>query len=222
VLYLKKTILTIGLGSFIALTGCGANDGNETGMLDTTSPTRVNSPAQYYDEDYRGMNNDSEDFGYTRVNNAAGGDNNRGDTPTIDREQLADIISRLSSQIPNVNDVSTLVTDEEVLIVYDTDTKNRNATADQVKRTALSIVPRYFHVYVSDNKALRQNIENYATQDTDSRGIENSINQTIKQMLKSPQGNKVSDGENANGESIGERNDQLDKDEIRRQTNGGR
>ncbi|WP_181935494.1 YhcN/YlaJ family sporulation lipoprotein, partial [Escherichia coli] len=139
---------------------------------------RVNSPAQYYDEDYRARNNDAEDFGYTRVHNANGGDDNAGDTPTIDREQLADIISRLSNQIPNVNDVSTLVTDEEVLVVYSADTKNRNATADQVKRTALSVVPRFYHVYVSDNPSLRQNIENYATQDTDSRGIEYSLDKT--------------------------------------------
>ncbi|OOR37531.1 hypothetical protein, partial [Bacillus cereus] len=87
---MKKTILTIGLGSLVALSGCGAKDGNEqgNGILDTTSPTRVNSPAQYYDEDYRGRKNDSEDFGFTRVNNATGGDDNTGDTPTIDREQL--------------------------------------------------------------------------------------------------------------------------------------
>ncbi|MDQ0219663.1 sporulation protein [Peribacillus cavernae] len=218
---MKKTIMTIGLGSLIALTGCNADNGNDdqrTGMLDTTNPTRVNTPAQYYDEDFRGTNNRSEDFGYTRVNNNTNARNdNSGDTPTIDREQLAHMISRLGNQIPNVDDVSTLVTDEEVLIVYGgSDSKNRNATADQVKRTALSVVPRFYHVYVSDNESLRQNVENYATQDTDSRGIENSIDQTIKQMLKSPQGNKVSNGENANGESIGERNGQLDKDDISR------
>ncbi|CAH0344664.1 YhcN/YlaJ family sporulation lipoprotein [Bacillus sp. CECT 9360] len=203
---MKKSILTIGLGSLIVLSGCGAHGDNDqrTGILDTT-PTRLNAPSQYYDEDYRGANNDSENFGFTRVNNGTGENENVTEAPTIDREQLADIISRLSNQIPNVNDVSTLVTDEEVLVVYDSDTNNRNATADQVKRTALSIVPRYFHVYVSDNESLRQNIENFATQDTDSRGIEDSIDSTIKQMLKSPQGNKVSDGENANGESIGER-----------------
>lgn len=61
-------------------------------------------------------------------------------------------------------------------------------------------MPRYFHVYVSDNEALRQNIENFATQDTGSPGMEDSIDSTISQMLKSPQGNKVSDGENANGD----------------------
>lgn len=149
---MKKSKLTIGLGlaSLFVLSGCGDSPDNDqhTGILDTT-PTRLNAPSRYYDEDYRGANNDSYNFGYTRMNSGTGENADRAEAPTIDREQLADIISRLSNQIPDVNDVSTLVTDEEVLIVYDSDTNNRNATADQVKRTALSIVPRYFHVYGS-------------------------------------------------------------------------
>ena len=36
----------------------------------------------------------------------------------LDREQVANIISKLSADIPNVNDVATLVTDQEVLIAY--------------------------------------------------------------------------------------------------------
>ena len=40
---------------------------------------------------------------------------------SLDREQLAKAISGIIVQIPNVNDASVLVTDEEVLVVYDTD-----------------------------------------------------------------------------------------------------
>ena len=71
----------------------------------------------------------------------------------LNREQVANIISQFSTDIPNVNDVATLVTDQEVLIAYKTDSKNRNLTADQVKKTAMSVVPRYYHVYVTDKKA---------------------------------------------------------------------
>ena len=35
----------------------------------------------------------------------------------------------------------------------------------------MSAVPRYYHIYVSDNKAIRQNIENYAPLQSDERGI---------------------------------------------------
>ncbi len=74
---------------------------------------------------------------------------------------------------------------------YDTDSDNREKIANQVKRTAMSAVPRYYHVYVSDNPTLAQNIENYAPLESDSPGIHYSIQKTIKQMLKSPQGSKV-------------------------------
>ena len=58
---------------------------------------------------------------------------------------------------------------KQVLIAYKTDTKDRNLTADQVKKTAMSIVPRYYHVYVSDNTGLRDLMESYSYLDSNSR-----------------------------------------------------
>ncbi|WP_285768251.1 YhcN/YlaJ family sporulation lipoprotein [Peribacillus sp. SI8-4] len=209
---MKKTILTISLSSIIALAGC--SDKQEQGLgakNHAGNPTNVNNPTQYYDEDYRNHDNKSDDFGFTRTNKTTiDGRNVSNKTASIDREQLSDVISKLSVQIPNVNDVSTLVTDEEVLIVYDTDTKDRTDTADQVKRTAMSVVPRYYHVYVSDDPTLAQNVENFATLKSGSKGIDYTIEQTIKSMLKSPQGYKMSDVENENGEMINDKRDHHD------------
>jgi hypothetical protein len=50
--------------------------------------------------------------------------------------------------------------------------------------------------------------------DSDGRNAENGINQLIKQMLKSPQGERMSESENENGEMQGERNDDMDKDDL--------
>ncbi|AOH56964.1 hypothetical protein ABE28_021675 [Peribacillus muralis] len=209
---MKKTIMTLGLSSIIALTGC--SDKHEQGLgakNHANNPTNVNNPTQYYDEDYRNHDNKSDDFGFTRTNKTTTNRRNVSNkTASIDREQLSDVISKLSVQIPSVNDVSTLVTDEEVLVVYDTDTKDRMDTADQVKRTAMSVVPRYYHVYVSDDPALAQNVENFATLKSGSRGIDYTIEQTIKSMLKSPQGYKMSDVENENGEMINDNKDHHD------------
>ncbi|MGE7876157.1 YhcN/YlaJ family sporulation lipoprotein [Peribacillus muralis] len=209
---MKKTIMTLGLSSIIALTGC--SDKHEQGLgakNHAGNPTNVNNPTQYYDEDYRNHDNKSDDFGFTRTNKTTTNRRNVSNkTASIDREQLSDVISKLSVQLPNVNDVSTLVTDEEVLVVYDTDTKDRMDTADQVKRTAMSVVPRYYHVYVSDDPALAQNVENFATLKSGSRGIDYTIEQTIKSMLKSPQGYKMSDVENENGEMINDKKDHHD------------
>ncbi|MFD6208854.1 YhcN/YlaJ family sporulation lipoprotein [Peribacillus sp. NPDC060253] len=210
---MKKTIITIGLSSMIALTGC--SDKKDLGLgakNHAGNPTNVNNPTQYYDEDYRNHDNKSDDFGFTRTNKTThDGRNISNKTASIDREQLSDVISKLSVQIPNVNDAATLVTDEEVLVVYDTNTKDRTETADQVKRTAMSIVPRYYHVYVSDDyQTLAQDVENFSTLKSGSKGIDYTIEQTIKRMLKSPQGYKMSNEENENGEMVNDKRDHHD------------
>lgn len=212
---LKKMIITVGLCSMIALTGCSANQDQSSGITnkDTTvgEPTNVSNPSQYYDEDYRNHDKNGKDFGFTRTNKTTdNGRNIANKTASIDREQLADMISTLSVQLPNVNDVATLVTDEEVLVVYDTNSKNRSETADQVKRTAMGVVPRYYHVYVSDDETNAQYIENFANLGSDSKGMDYTIEQTIKNMLKSPQGYKMSNVENENGEMINDKRDRHD------------
>ena len=204
---LKKAILSIGLSSLFIISGCSTNGDNDKSMdTNTAEPLTVRTPAHYYDEDYQNTARDRDDFGFTRVNKTTvEGQNIDNQISSIDREQLADVISNLSIQLPNVRDVSTLVTDEEVLVVYETDSNNRQETADQVKRTAMSAVPRYYHVYVSDNIALAPYIENYANLESDHEGMEFSLNKTIQEMLKSPQGSKISDEENENGENVTER-----------------
>ncbi|WP_409306078.1 YhcN/YlaJ family sporulation lipoprotein [Peribacillus sp. SCS-155] len=162
--------------------------GNETTGEDKVHTARINSPDRYYNEDDRNNDTRSEQFGFVRLTQTTGNEHMMADSPSLDREQLADIIARLTLQLPNVDDAAALVTDEEVLIVYDNDAKDRNLIADQVKRTAASVVPSYFHIYVSDNEALMQDIENYANLGTNSRDIDESLDVTISHMLKSPQG----------------------------------
>jgi Sporulation lipoprotein YhcN/YlaJ (Spore_YhcN_YlaJ) len=81
-----------------------------------------------------------------------------------------------------------------------------------VKKTALSAVPRYYHVYVSDRENMIQQIEAYSPLDSTSRDIDQILNKTIKEMLKSPQGRALNKGENANGEGYGETNEDIDDD----------
>lgn len=201
---MKKALQIAGVFSLIALAGCSSNQAEDNSdiLTNTSGPTKVNSPAQYYDQDYQRMDSDKDtkDFGFVRVNRSmVYGKDNTTRSPSIDREQMADVVSQLAVQVPNVNDVSTLVTDEEVLIVYETDTKNRMETADQVKKTAFSVMPRYYHVYVSDNVALRQYIENYSIHNTGTGDIDHSIEQTIKEMKKAPQGRPLNNMEDTNG-----------------------
>jgi hypothetical protein len=230
---MKKTIIALGICGAAALTGCandnaspGNRDGN-TGIYQQSGNTlNVNDqrPDLYNEDGRKGLKDRSEDFGYVRHQRTGvmGADNNMDVYQAIDREQIADMIGRYSLMAQNVDDVSTLVTDEEVLIVYQTDSENRFETADQVKKMAMSVVPRWYHVYVSDDASLRNEVENFASLDTDSRDVDTMVDGVVKEMLKSPQGRDMSTGENANGEAKGEMNEKMDRDDISNQMKKGK
>ncbi|WLR55726.1 YhcN/YlaJ family sporulation lipoprotein [Mesobacillus subterraneus] len=232
---MKKAIMALGICGTVAMTGCGADDDQASpngrdggaGIYQQSGNTlNVNDdrPDLYNENGRKGMKDRSEDFGYVRHQKTGvmGADDMNNAYTAIDREQIADMISRFSLMAQNVDDVSTLVTDEEVLIVYETDSENRDQTADQVKRMAMSVVPRWFHVYVSDDTTLRNEVENFASLDTDSRDVDDLVDGVVKQMLKSPQGRDMTTGENANGEAEGELNEETDKDDISRQMQQGK
>ncbi|MCC3355769.1 YhcN/YlaJ family sporulation lipoprotein [Bacillus sp. REN16] len=198
-----------------ALTGCGASDDNHAGVYHESGNTinRIDQNELYNANGVKNNGKEMTNFGYVRhqKNPVPGRANVYSNLPAMDREKVADLISKICTTIPNVNDVGTLVTDEEVLVAYKTDSKDRNLTADQVKRAALSVVPRFFHVYVSDDPDMMKQIERFGTLDSDSRNVDQIITSTIQQMIKSPQGYKVSDGENENGEMEGGLNPEYER-----------
>ncbi|AZU63829.1 YhcN/YlaJ family sporulation lipoprotein [Neobacillus mesonae] len=200
---MKKIAITLGLCAITALTGCQKNMGNNDIYEESGNTINVNNKRHelYREGAGAGVRNVSNDYGFVRHQKSPiMNDNTTNDHRTaIDREQLAHLISKYSVNLPNVHDAATLVTDKEVLVAYDTDSKDRNMTADQVKRTAMSVVPRYFHVYVTDNKALIQDVENLASLDSTNRKARDQVNYVINKMKKSPQGNIVNTGEDANG-----------------------
>lgn len=200
---LRNTWLWTGISTIVLLSGCAQM--NESTSLYEKSGTTINvrSRNDLYNEHgvKNGMDSRLTNFGYVRHQKSPiPGDTTQYATiPVLNRENVADLISKLCTQLPNVYDVGTLVTDDTVFVVYKTDSTNRFETADQVKKTAISVVPRYYHVYVSDNPRMFQDIERFGRLDANSRNIDQILQQTIKEMLKSPQGRKVSSGENENG-----------------------
>jgi hypothetical protein len=198
---MNKMFMTLGITGLLALTGCGAGNqagGNRDVYEESGNTINVNDQrSDIFNKDNR---NADKDFGYVRhVKNPIGDHQNSDHYAVLDREKVADTISKWSTDLPNVEEAATLVTDDEVLIAYRTNSKDRNLTADQVKRTALSIVPRYYHVYVSDNENLIRNVESYANLSTTSRDVDSLVANLVQQMLNSPQGYKVNDSENENG-----------------------
>jgi ribosomal protein S17E len=200
---LKKLVIILGLCTMTAVTGCSKDMANRDVYEESGNTINVNNKRHelYNEGASRGVRNVSNNYGFVRHQKSPlMNDNTANDHYTaLDREQVANIISKYSTEIPNVNDVATLVTDQEVLIAYDTDSKDRNLTADQVKKTAMSVVPRYYHVFVTDNKVLMRDVENLANLDSTSRNARNLVNGLIKQMKKSPQGQRMNASEDENG-----------------------
>ncbi|PYZ95742.1 sporulation protein [Alteribacter lacisalsi] len=115
-----------------------------------------------------------------------------------DKELLADSISEMAAVIPDVNQCSTLVTDGEVLMVYDRDSDSnlsRDEVADQVRKTALSVIPSYYEVYVSDDLSLQEDIERFADLSPEDNAYEESLDHTIEQLKAYPQGEPISEDE---------------------------
>ncbi|MGG3737464.1 YhcN/YlaJ family sporulation lipoprotein [Aeribacillus pallidus] len=216
---LRKWILSLGVVSITALAACAANTDDEQGLFyDSGNTINVQNRDELYNEnDNYTTQQIAEEFGFVRHQKSP----IMGDTVTYDnmylinREKAADAISKMSVTLPNVTDCSTLVTDEEVLIAYRTkatDDQSRFEVADQVKKTAMSVVPRWYHVYVTDDPQLLRDVENLSNMDADMRNANAAIEKTIELMLeRSPQGQNMSDGENPNGEMINEMTDRTDR-----------
>ncbi|MGM0845843.1 MAG: YhcN/YlaJ family sporulation lipoprotein [Bacillota bacterium] len=222
--YLKKKMLAAGVIGFSILgAGCAndlASDGDEI-FHESGNTINIAEEEGLFREVENSEHARGEQFGYVRHQKSpiAGRTISTDDMYTIDREKVADSISRMTVTLPKVQDASTLVTDEEVLIAYKTDVKDKDLrfeVADQVKKSALSVVPRWYHVYVTDDPNLMQNVENLASMDTDMANANTAIDDTINQMLQaSPQGREIDAGENANGERYDEM-DEMNEDDVHR------
>ncbi|YCA11809.1 YhcN/YlaJ family sporulation lipoprotein [Bacillus sp. AK128] len=223
---MNKSLLIAGFVSLSLLTACQyeAFSDDQEFYKESGNAVHMTTRNETYDsKSLTGMDKDDvgTNFGFVRHQKSPvpGDETQLNEMPVFNREQVADIISKMAVLLPNVNDVATLVTDEEVLVAYETDSEDRFEIADQVKKTAISVVPRYFHVYVSDQPKMMNEIEKYGNLDSNSRDIDRIMDVTIKEMLAAPQGRKLNDGENANGEAINEMNDGVGDEDYNNGTN---
>lgn len=203
---MKKTRGAAIVLSAMLLGACAAND-QKTAENDGVYKESGNTMNRDNRNDLYNRSNNDNNYGFVReVKSPVPGENadvnrNHG----IDREKTASMISKMAVALPNVLDASVVVTDAEVLIAYklsETDKKSRFETADQVKKTAMSVIPRWYHVYVTDDPALRQYVENIASMKPNSANKNSAVRDTIRMMKdSSPQGRKINDTENENGET---------------------
>src|SRR5690554_2951743 len=85
-------------------------------------------------------------FGFGRdTKESAEREQQDGEIPHYDRALLADAISQTAALLPEIDEAAALVTDQYVLLAYDSDLVGiggkRNELATQMKKTAFSFVP---------------------------------------------------------------------------------
>lgn len=172
------------LGGCQNLQGMGGNDATLRGKQEHTTYRPSGGTNSILEmEHFADRDPKRAEFGYVRHEKAQVQAMNREPIAGyFDRDQLAEYITKMSLYVPGVQDVGTLVTHKHVLISYHADTENRVETAEQVKKSAEYLVPRFYDVYVSDEPEMMQNIERFRSMSTLSPNVDEVIEYTIHEM----------------------------------------
>lgn len=187
--------------SSITLAACQANNAAEIGERDAIQQEEggrvlLSNKNNLYEQRPMTNRNDvsTTEFGYSRKqkNSITTGDHTD-QIAYINRNTLADIITDLEIRLRDVTDAATFVTDDEVFVVYRANTTDPKLVADQVQKTALSVVPRYYHVYVSTNTKLMTQIEGLKSGTLNDKESAQTINMLINEMKNNPHLNNQQD-----------------------------
>jgi len=126
---------------------------------------------------------------YTQEQFEQNEDNDR--VVTMDRNEMARMITSIILRNEEFAQAATLVTGNEVLIAYEIeDGMDENNAAEIARKTAESVMPRYFEIVVSDNPSLIPDIQSLHISRTTHPNYQNTIDKIIEEMKKSPQGDE--------------------------------
>ncbi|MGJ9384097.1 YhcN/YlaJ family sporulation lipoprotein [Salipaludibacillus sp. CF4.18] len=166
----------------ILLTGCGDN------MEGFNFMNGSNEQSHAINKENVGDTNQFTQYGFERHSKKEAQEEEVPGYAVYDRPLLAESISEMSANLKNVHDAGVLVTGQHVLIAFEHSSEDREAVAEQVRKTAKSVVPDYYDIYVSDDVLLMEDIESFEGES--SRDIENmrALEQIIERMKNSPQG----------------------------------
>lgn len=191
-----RKFLAVIIASFSLLTACQANNAAAVKKKDAlkqeegSSVLLSNKKDIYERKPLTGKRNadySTTKMGYSRMqksNVTSANDTSR--IAYINRGNLANIITDLEVKLPDVTDAATLVTDDEIFVVYRANTTDPKLVADQVKKTALSVVPSYYHVYVSTETKLMSQMEGLKSGRLNDKEYTQTLDMLITEMQKNP------------------------------------
>ncbi|WP_216831029.1 YhcN/YlaJ family sporulation lipoprotein [Alkalihalobacterium elongatum] len=183
----KKMITACVLSSMLLTAGCQTMMGNEAPNMQARH-TQYNPSGGgagiLHSERNAVQNPEHAEFGFVRHQKAQEQRQHRQpDAAYIDRDLLADAISKMAVYLPQVEECGTLVTDKYILVAYKADAEeNREDVALQVKVTAQSMAPRYLDVYVTDNPEMMEDIERFGGLSSLTPRVDELLEQQIMDM----------------------------------------
>src|SRR5699024_11101764 len=118
-------------------------------------------------------------------------DDDEKEIPQLNREQMADTITKILMQQKSYKEAATLVTDKHVLIAYDTgdESDNSEKLRKTATKTAETIVPGFYDVYVSDKPTHIDDIHSLH-HETTSTNANNTIEKIITEKKKTKEPEK--------------------------------
>ncbi|WNC13970.1 YhcN/YlaJ family sporulation lipoprotein [Brevibacillus brevis] len=103
----------------------------------------------------------------------------------VDRDALARAVGNVTASCPGVQRSTVLVTDEEVFVGLNTQGSDAHTAKNQARMNAMSVSPRYYKVYVTDNPNDIQEIARVASRHSNlSHARTNETTTSIDALIK--------------------------------------
>lgn len=119
----------------------------------------------------------------------------------VDRDALAQAVGNVTASCPGVQRSTVLVTDEEIFVGLDTRGADAKTAKHQAKMNAMSVSPRYYKVYVTDNQNDIQEIARVASRSSNVQTARTQDAASIDTLIKRMGG--MTDGDQARSMSNG-------------------
>lgn len=111
----------------------------------------------------------------------------------VDRDALAQVVGNVTCSVPGVSTSTVLVTDEEIFVGVNLEGKHANSAKPKVRMNAMSVSPRWFKVYVTDNKDMIDEMTRIYTRSSNVNVASPHDDRQIDNLIRSFGGSTDSD-----------------------------
>ncbi|WP_134684153.1 YhcN/YlaJ family sporulation lipoprotein [Brevibacillus migulae] len=103
----------------------------------------------------------------------------------VDRDALARAVGNVTASVPNVRTSTVLVTDEEIFVGLMTRGTDTKATKNKARMNAMSVSPRYYKVYVTDNQRMISEMSRIASRTSNVNANTTQDQRSIDSLIRS-------------------------------------